>query len=74
MNRRLPDAFVAALDHDFHDLLATGGFTQCAALPQEASETEILDLPRLRFATKRNHFGRLRQLINHINSLPAEAE
>lgn len=70
LNRRLPDDFIADLDRDFHDLLASGGFSQCAALPQEAGETEILDLPRLRFATKRNHFGRLRQLINRINRAP----
>jgi uncharacterized protein (TIGR00730 family) len=57
-----------ALNREFPDLLAEGSITQRKALPEEADDPEIADLPRivLRFNCK-NH-GRLRQLIDRLNA------
>jgi uncharacterized protein (TIGR00730 family) len=57
-----------ALNREFPDLLAEGSITQRNALPEEADDPEIADLPRivLRFNCK-NH-GRLRQLIDRLNA------
>lgn len=52
---------------DFRDLLAEGGMTQTAALPEEAEEPEIAGLPRIVFRFNNRSFGRLRQLIDRLN-------
>jgi hypothetical protein len=38
------------------------------ALPEEEDEPEILHLPRLVLDFRRDDFGRLRQLIDAVNS------
>lgn len=56
------------LNHEFSDLLKKGEFESCDALPEEESEVKIADLPRLVFTIARGKAGRLRQLIDRINS------
>jgi uncharacterized protein (TIGR00730 family) len=55
--------------HAFGDILAEGTFTVTAALPEEADETGLADLPRLLFRFNRRNLGRLRQLIDALNRL-----
>jgi hypothetical protein len=64
-----PDA-IAALERDFADLLAEGGFVMGGALPEEAEDAVVADLPRFSFVFNRRSFGRLRQLIDALNRLP----
>jgi hypothetical protein len=64
----LPAAALADLNHRFADLLAKGQFTLCAALPEEDDEPDLADLPRLVFHFDRRSFGRLRTLIDWINT------
>ena len=45
----------------------SGTFEQTTALPAEANEPHLADLPRLRFRFDRHKLGRLRQLIDAIN-------
>jgi uncharacterized protein (TIGR00730 family) len=52
---------------DFKDIIRKGTFEQTAALPAEAADTHLADLPRLRFRFDRRNMGRLRQLIDTIN-------
>ena len=61
-----PDA-LAALNRDFRDLLAEGTISQGSALPEEADEPEIADLPRIVFRFDSGKQGRLRQLIDQLN-------
>jgi len=63
-----PDA-LAALNRDFPDLLAEGSISQGKALPEEADEPEIADLPRIVFRFNSGSHGRLRQLIDQLNGL-----
>ena len=70
LRRPLSAATLAAIRADFADLLASGGFEATAALPQEANEPTLADLPRLRLRAVRNEQGRLRQLIDRINLDP----
>jgi len=63
-----PDA-LAALNRDFPDLLVEGLFSQEKALPEEADEAEIADLPRIVFRFNSGSHGRLRQLIDQLNGL-----
>ncbi len=68
INEPLANKAVAALNENFSDFLRKGRIVQSGALPQEENEPEILNLPRLVFTPHRSRFGRLRQLIDAINS------
>jgi uncharacterized protein (TIGR00730 family) len=57
---------LAALNGDFTDILTQGEMT--LAPPQGDDATEIPDLPRLRLWFDRINYGRLRQLIDAINT------
>ena len=61
-----PDALLA-LNHDFPDLLEEGTFSLGKALPEEADEPEVADMPRVVFRFNSRSHGRLRQLIDHLN-------
>ncbi|MDA7597443.1 LOG family protein [bacterium] len=71
MNFELSDGFVAGLNEDFKDILAEGEFETCKALPQEANEKHLADMPRLIFSAERGRAGRIRELINRINQVAA---
>ena len=58
---------LAAIKEHFMDLVTEGDFELSAALPEEKSEPELKDLPRLVFHFNRRSHGRLRQLINCLN-------
>ena len=69
LNSRLTDVQFERLQADFSDILVPGGhFIQCGALPEEKSETGLLGLPRLLVDFNRRDFGRLRLLIDALNS------
>jgi uncharacterized protein (TIGR00730 family) len=64
-----PDA-VTDLRKRFADILTPGGtMTLSRALPAEADETGIAQLPRLVVDFDRQDFGRLRKLIDAVNDL-----
>jgi hypothetical protein len=63
-----PDA-LARLEREFGDILSDGGFATGPALPEEAEESALADLPRLVFSFNRRDFGRLRQLIDALNRM-----
>ncbi len=52
---------------EFKDILKAGTFEQTAALPAEAGEPLLAELPRLKFRFDRHKLGRLRMLIDVIN-------
>src|SRR5262245_54762395 len=67
LQKRLSDALLARLHTEFADILVSGGFEQTDALPQEANDPHLANLPRLRFHFDRKNHGRLRQLVDVIN-------
>jgi uncharacterized protein (TIGR00730 family) len=67
LKHELPGALLERLRHDFRDILAGGTFEQTAALPAEANDAHVANLPRLRFHFDRRSLGRLRQMIDLIN-------
>jgi uncharacterized protein (TIGR00730 family) len=56
---------LAALNKDFKPICVKGGFSATGALPEE---TDNRDLHRLAFNFNRTSFGRLRQLIDFLNT------
>ena len=69
VQRSLTDNELSALRKEFADLLVKGTIEQTAADPVEANEAHLSSLPRLRFRFDRRSMGRLRQMIDRINSL-----
>jgi hypothetical protein len=62
---------VAALDARFRDVCTTGGIESVAPTPAEIRSNDNVDLPRLGLRFDRMHHGRLRELIDALNSLPS---
>jgi uncharacterized protein (TIGR00730 family) len=52
---------------DFADIVKAGTFDVAEALPAEAADVQLADLPRLCFRFDRHSMGRLRMLIDWIN-------
>ena len=73
LTRRLTPAAIARLNDTFGDMLRKGRYYQGAALRAERNEPEMADLPRLIFTPHRRNFGRMRQLIDAINTSETEA-
>lgn len=68
MTQSLPTSVIAGFNQKFADLMRQGEIVQRGALSEEKNEPEIWDLPRLVLTPYRRSFGRLRQLIDAINS------
>jgi uncharacterized protein (TIGR00730 family) len=65
----LPKGLLEKLNDNFHSLLTHGKgcIEEIQALPEEASEPELLNLPRIAFPFHRRNYGRLRLMIDEIN-------
>mgnify|MGYP001617082850 FL=1 len=59
---------IETLNRDFRDILTEGEVRPTAPLPEEADDPETLSLPRLLVPFNRKDFGRLRKMIDVINS------
>jgi len=70
IRRKLTEEELGTIASNFCGLLSRGEFVCREALPDEVDEPELTDLARLVFYFNRRDLGRLRQLINHLNSLP----
>ena len=68
LNSPLSAAKLESLQGQFADILVSGTFEQTGALPAEANEPALAGLPRLKFHFNKHDAGRLRLLINAINS------
>ncbi|MBL9135932.1 MAG: TIGR00730 family Rossman fold protein [Verrucomicrobiales bacterium] len=68
--RRAPgDAAVAGLNEDFGDIMeADGPLRSVPAYPEEAEDRDCAGLPRVAFKFDRRQYGRLKQLIDALNS------
>ncbi|HZD65194.1 MAG TPA: LOG family protein [Acidimicrobiales bacterium] len=62
---------LAGLNAEFADLCRQGDIHPVAALPVERGEGDLLHLPRVALALEHTHQGRLRQLIDALNTLPS---
>ncbi|AGY56839.1 LOG family protein [Gloeobacter kilaueensis] len=67
LQQPLSDAFVEVLNVQFHDILTEGQILKSPALPREKDD-QTAHLPRLVLSFDRTNFGRLRALIDAINT------
>ena len=68
IRERLSKRAIVDLNKKFVDLVREGEIVQGSALRQEKNEPEIWNLPRVILTPYRQSFGRVRQLIDAINS------
>ncbi len=61
---------IEQLNKDFADICLGEGFEVIAPLPEEIEDNDRLDEARVAFRFNRNHFARLRALIDALNRLP----
>lgn len=69
----LSEGMLKRIREEFKDILSSGTFEPAPALPEEANDPHVAQLPRLRFHFDRRSLGRLRMLINTINQDEASA-
>lgn len=68
LKRQIPEGGLVRLRDDFQDILiGEDPVWTSEALPEEAEEPEIADLPRLCIRFNRRAYGRLRLLIDRVN-------
>jgi len=60
---------IEAMNQDFADIVTGDAIHSGPPLKEEAEEEELAELPRLIFGFDRRQFGRLRQMIDVLNSL-----
>jgi uncharacterized protein (TIGR00730 family) len=68
LQRAPSDAQLQHIRSEFADIKVEGDYRVTSALPVERDEQSLKDLPRLVFAFNRRDHGRLRQLIDYLNS------
>lgn len=73
---KLPKGAIEQLNDRFHSLVTNGQgrISEIEPLPEEASEPELLALPRIAFPFNRRNYGRLRLLVDMLNRFPMEPE
>ena len=70
LHRRPGEALLETINTNFADVLVEGRFQVGQALAEEQDDPDLADLPRLIFQFNRRNYGRLRQLIDCLNSDP----
>jgi hypothetical protein len=68
LNREPGDDLIARLNHEFRDIVESGTIVRSGPLPLESDDPHLADLPRLVFQFNRKDIGRLRQMVDAINS------
>lgn len=67
VSNKLSEEEVDSFNTEFSDILVEGKIEQVDALPEEANEPELAELPRIKMRFDRKQLGRLRLLIDAIN-------
>jgi uncharacterized protein (TIGR00730 family) len=65
----ITDEFLEKLNANYSDILVKGSIVRSTVYPEESNEPELAHLHRLALYFNRKNFGRLRQLIDAINTV-----
>jgi len=67
--RHVPsESAIEALNADFSDIISGEQIRVIEPTPEEREDDQFLDLPRIGFGFNRKDYGRLRQMIDVLNS------
>ena len=62
------DTAIAAMNEDFADIIVGPSIERIPVTPEEMADDDHVDLPRIAFGFNRRDYGRLRQLVDVLNS------
>jgi hypothetical protein len=62
------EPIIEGLNQDFSDIVMNGRIQAIEATPEEREDNQFVDLPRIGFEFNKRDYGRLRQLIEVLNS------
>jgi hypothetical protein len=62
------ESAVEGLNQDFADLITSGRISIMDATPEEREDHQVANLPRIGFEFNKRDYGRLRQLVDVLNS------
>ena len=65
---RPSDSAIDGLNQDFSDIIATGKLEVIEPTSEEREDNQFLELPRIAFEFNKREYGRLRQMIDVLNS------
>jgi uncharacterized protein (TIGR00730 family) len=68
LQRQPSDSLLDEINDSFRDILLDGQFAVSGPLSEERDESDLAALPRLVFHFNRRSYGRLRQLIDRLNT------
>jgi uncharacterized protein (TIGR00730 family) len=68
------DALLERLNTEFADIIASGRIERTTAHALEADDEHLADLPRLAFIFNRRDYGRLRMMVDVINSAMSDRD
>src|SRR5882724_1491278 len=69
LNHAPSDSAVKAMNEDFSDIIVGSEIKRIEPTPEELADDDNVELPRIGFGFNRRDYGRLRQLIDVLNSL-----
>jgi len=68
LKNRPTDTAIAALNEDFGDIVVGPPIAHVPTTPEEIEDEDHVELPRIGFGFNRRDYGRLRQLVDVLNS------
>src|SRR6266498_4874871 len=68
LQHRLSESAIHGLNEDFSDIITAGRIEPIEPRPEEREDNQFIQLPRLGFEFNKRDYGRLRQLIDVLNS------
>ena len=69
LNHAPTETAIEAMNEDFADIIVGPPIKRIEPTPEEREDNDHLDLQRIAFGFNRRDYGRLRQLIDVLNSL-----
>ena len=63
------DSALEAMNEDFADIITGPAIQRIEPMPEEVADSDYIELPRIAFGFNRRDYGRLRQLVDVLNSL-----
>jgi len=74
LNHTVQREMLDHLNDLFSDICKKGKITDTSALPEERDEPDLAGLPRIVFQFNRRNFGRLRKMIDVMNTFPVNKQ
>ena len=69
LNHAPSESAIRAMNEDFADIVVGSPIKRMDPTPEEIADDDTIELPRIGFGFNRRDYGRLRQLIDVLNSL-----